>query len=111
MPITPDNDELLRRLHDVYHARPEADLHQAVHGPVRTPSNDVGFKFLFRDDQPGSAEFAKAHLVGSSAPEPFIERMDGIGAEDFGTVELLDGRTGRPIARVNRHTRRRLEER
>jgi hypothetical protein len=37
--------------------------------------------------------------------------MGAVGAEDFGPVELIDGTTGRPIARVNRHLRRRLEER
>lgn len=101
MPTTPDNDDLLQRLHQTYQ--------QDVDGPVRTPENDVGLKFLFRDAQPGSAGFARAHLVGSSAPEPIIERIGPIGTEDFGPVELIDGRTGQPIVRVNRHLRRRLE--
>jgi hypothetical protein len=92
----PDSDELLRRLHDTYHAGPEADIHQAQHGLV------------FSDAQPGSPDFARAHLVGSSAPEPHIERWDGIGPEGFGPVEILDGRTGRSIARLNAHARRRL---
>jgi hypothetical protein len=117
MPITPDSEALglFRKLrqaaHDAHHASVEASIHAAVHGPIRTPENPRGLTFLFKDAQPGSAEFTRAHLVGSSAPEPIIERLDGIGREDFGTVELLDGRTGEPIARVNRHMRRRLEER
>jgi len=52
----------------------------------------------------------EGHLVGSAAPEPVIERYEGIGVEDFGPVELLDGRTGESIARVNRHMRKRLVE-
>jgi hypothetical protein len=111
MHTTPDNSPLRQATHDSYHAPPEADIHAAVNGPVRTPANDVGLKFLFRDHQPGTADFAAKHLVGSAAPEPIIERMDAIGPEDFGPVELLDGRSGQPIARVNRHMRRRLEER
>ena len=123
MPTTPGNEFVdgraaadaasayTRQLHDTYHAPPEADIHEAVSGPIRSPGNDAGYKFLFRDAQPGTAEFTRAHLVGSAAPEPTIERMDGIGPEDFGPVELIDGRTGRSIARVNRHMRKRLEER
>ena len=119
MPITPDSDglaqaearSLLRQLHDTYHAPPEADIHEALSGPIRSPGNDAGFKFLFRDAQPGTAEHTRAHLVGSAAPEPIMERYDGIGVEDFGPVELIDGRTGQPIARVNRHARRHLKER
>lgn len=38
-----------------------------------------------------------------------MERIGPVGNEDFGPVELIDGRTGQPIARVNRHLRRRLE--
>jgi len=109
MPITPGNDPLQRAAHDAYHAPIEADIHEAVHGPIRTPTSDAGFKFLFRDAQPGTAEFARAHLVGSAAPEPIIERMGPVGAEDFGTVELLDGSTGKSIARVTRHARKRLK--
>lgn len=111
MPITPDSNPLRQAAHDAYHALPEAPIHEAVSGPVRTPGNDAGFRFLFKDAQPGSAEWARAHLVGSSAPEPIIERMDAIGPEDFGPVELIDGRTGQSIARVNRHARRKLENR
>jgi len=37
-----------------------------------------------------------------------MERWDGIGAESFGPVELIDGRTGKSIARVNRHARKKL---
>jgi hypothetical protein len=96
-------------LHDAYHASPEAAIHAAVSGPVRTPDSDAGFKFLYKDHQPGTAEFARAHLVGTAAPEPIIERFDGIGVEDFGPVELIDGRTGERIARVNRHARKKLE--
>jgi hypothetical protein len=48
-------------------------------------------------------------LVGSSAPERYIERWDGLGPEGFGAVEILDGRTGQPIARLNAKHRRRLE--
>ena len=98
MPTTPDNDELVRRLHDVYHAPPDAAVHQSPGGHE-----------LFIDRQPGTADFARGHLVGSAAPEPIIERLGGIGAEGFGPVELIDGRTGQSIARVNRHLRRRLE--
>jgi hypothetical protein len=104
MPTTPDNDELLRRLHDVYQQPPPQ-------GPIRTPGNDAGLSFLFKDAQPGTAAFTATHLVGSSAPEPVIERYGAVGAEGFGPVELIDGRTGHSIARVNRHLRRRLEER
>lgn len=111
MPITPDSNPLRQATHDVYHAPPEAPIHEALHGPVRTPANDVGLRFLFRDDQPGTASFTRAHLLGSAAPEPIIERMGGVGAEDFGTVELIDGRTGQPITKVNRHLRKRLEGR
>ena len=98
-------------LHDTYHAPPEADLHQAVDGPIRTPDSDAGFRFLYKDAQPGTAKFSAQHLTGSAAPEPFIERFEGIGPEDFGPVELIDGRTGRKIARVNRHMRKKLEDR
>jgi hypothetical protein len=42
-------------------------------------------------------------LVGpGQAPEPFIERIDGVGAEGLGVVELIDGRTGRPIKRMHK---------
>jgi hypothetical protein len=100
MATMPDSEELVRRLHDVYHAPPEADLHQSTGGHG-----------LFIDQQPGSAAFTQRHLVGTAAPEPLIERYGGIGAEDFGPVELIDGRTGERVARINRHTRRRLQER
>jgi len=93
MPITPDSNPIRQAAHDAYHADPTADIHAAVNGPIRTPGNDAGFKFLFKDAQPGSAEWARAHLIG---------------AEDFGPVELLDGRTGEKLARVNRHARKRL---
>lgn len=106
-----DSNPLRQATHDAYHAPVEADIHEAVHGPVRTPESDAGFRFLYKDHQPGTAAFNAKHLVGSAAPEPIIERMDGIGVEDFGPVELIDGRTGQPIAKVNRHTRRRLENR
>jgi len=89
-------NDLLRRLHDVYHAPADADLHQAQHGLV------------FNDHQPGTAAFAEQHLVGSSAPESRIERWDGVGPEGFGPVEILDGRTGRSIAKLSGKHRRRL---
>jgi hypothetical protein len=38
-----------------------------------------------------------------------MERYGAVGSEDFGPIELIDGRTGQPITRVNRHLRRRLE--
>jgi hypothetical protein len=88
----------MRRMHDALAAPPDGDLHQSPGG-----------NGLFIDAKPGTAEFARSHLVGSAAPEPVMERFDGIGVEDFGPVELLDGRTGQSIARVNRHMRRRLE--
>jgi len=110
MHTTPDSNPLQRAAHDAYHAPVEADIHEAISGPIRTPESDAGFRFLFKDHQPGTAGFSRAHLVGSAAPEPIIERMGPIGAEDFGAVELLDGRTGEPIARVNRHSRRRLQQ-
>ena len=110
MHTTPDSNPLQRAAHDAYHAPPEADIHEAISGPIRTPESDAGFRFLFKDHQPGTAGFSRAHLVGSAAPEPIIERMGPIGAEDFGPVELLDGRTGEPLARVNRHSRRRLQQ-
>jgi len=89
-------DELLRKLHTVYHAPSDADIHMATHDQA------------FRDAQPGTADFSRAHLVGSSAPEPTIERWDGVGAEGMGPVEILDGATGRPIAKLNAAARRRL---
>jgi len=92
----PDN-ELQRAAHDARHAAPEADIHLA---PAR--------EGLVQDAQPGTLEFAERHLVGSSAPEPHIERWDGIGPEGMGPVEILDGRTGRSIARLNSNARRRL---
>jgi tryptophanase len=98
MPTTPDSDDLLRRLHDVYHASADRPVHQSPGGHN-----------LFVDTQPGTPGFAQRHLVGGAAPEPIIERLGGIGAEDFGPVELIDGRTGQSIARINRHMRRRLE--
>ena len=106
-----DSNPLARATHDAYHAPPEAAIHEAIDGPIRTPDSDAGFRFLYKDAQPGTARFSAKHLTGSAAPEPIIERMGGIGPEDFGPVELIDGRTGQPIVRVNRHMRRRLEER
>lgn len=82
------NDEILARLHETYHAPlPE--------GPIRTPSNPHGLSFLFRDAQPGTAEWARAHLVGASAPEPLLERWDATGAENFGPVEVINPQTGK----------------
>lgn len=83
--------------HDARHADPEAAIHQARAGTV------------FGDDQPGTADFNRSHLVGSAAPEPRIERWGPVGPEGFGAVEILDGRTGRPLARLNGRARRRLE--
>jgi hypothetical protein len=103
-----DNKGLLRRLHDVYHAPTDADMHEAVHGPIRDPDWDGGMRQLFKDHQPGTRAFNEIHLQGSARPEPIIERFDGIGAEDFGPVELIDGHTGERIARVNRHMRKHL---
>jgi hypothetical protein len=87
-------------MHDALAAQPEADLHQSPGGHG-----------LFIDNQPGTLAFNTQHLCGSAAPEPVIERFDGIGVEDFGPVELIDGNTGRSIVRVNRHMRRKLEDR
>lgn len=81
----PESDELLRRLHDTYHAAPDADVHMA-------PTGDH-----FQQPQPGTSDFMQQRLVGSSAPERFIERIDGVGPEGLGIVELIDGRTGRSI--------------
>ena len=89
-------DAFVRRLHDVYHAPPDAPVHMAPSGHA------------FQDAQPGTAAFTEAHLVGSSAPERTIERWDGIGPEGMGPVEILDGATGRPIAKLNAAARRRL---
>jgi hypothetical protein len=98
MHTTPGSRELLRKLHNVYHASPDADIHEAIHGPVRTPDRaDSGELRLFRDAQPGTAEHTRLHLVGSAAPEPLIEVYGPIGPEDFGPVKILDGRTGRPL--------------
>jgi hypothetical protein len=90
-------DDLLRRLHEVYHAQPDADMHLA-------PSANGAYQ----QPQPGTAEFTSQRLVGSAAPEPTIERWEGTGPEGFGPVEILDGRTGRSIARVNGRNRGRL---
>jgi hypothetical protein len=111
MPTMPDSDPLRRAAHDAYHAPSDADIHEAMHGPVRNAHGSPGLTFLFKDAQPGSREHLQAHLVGSAAPEPYIERMDAIGPEGFGVVELLDGRSGARIARVNRHARRHLDAR
>jgi hypothetical protein len=92
----PDTNERLRHLHDTYHAGPDADVHPAAHGHA------------FRDLQPGTAEHRDLHLVGSAAPEVTIERWDSIGPEGFGPVEILDGRTGRSIVKLNSAARRRL---
>lgn len=96
------NDELLARLHETY----QSPLPEGA--PVRTPSSDLGRTFMFRDAQPGTVEWARAHLAGSSAPEPVMERWDGIGPEDFGPVEFRSGRTGEHIGRINRHARKRI---
>jgi len=87
-----DNRDLLRRLHEIY----QSPLPEGA--PIRTPGNQSGLSFMFRDVQPGTAEFAKLHY-----PEPaeYIERWDSIGAEDFGPVEILD-KQGRHIRRVGR---------
>lgn len=101
MPDTADDFRAgVRTLHDTYHADPEADIHLAP------PDARV-----FQQPQPGTADFARQRLVGSAAPEPHIERWGPTGAEGFGPVELLDGRTGRSIARLNSKNRRRLEGR
>ena len=91
--------EGLRRLHDALAAPPDAPIHQSPGGHG-----------LYIGPQPGTAGFSAQYLVGSAAPEPLIERYEGVGSEDFGPVQLLDGRTGEPIARVNRHVRKRLVE-
>src|SRR5262245_38141183 len=90
-------NDLLRRLHEVYHAPPDADLH-----PASAASG------AYQQPQPGTPEFFAERLVGSAAPEPLIERWDGVGPEGFGPVEVLDGRTGRSIARINSKNRRRM---
>lgn len=87
-------NDLLRRLHEVYHASPDADLHLSPHA--------------YRSLQPGTPEFSAERLVGSAAPETYIERWDGIGPEGMGPVEILDGRTGRSVARINSKNRRRM---
>jgi hypothetical protein len=89
-----ETNDLLRRLHEVYHAAPDAEMHLSPHG--------------YRSPQPGTAEFSAERLVGSAAPEPVMERWDGVGPEGFGPVEILDGRTGRSIARINSKNRRRM---
>ena len=89
-------NDLVRRLHEVYHADPDAEMHLAPPGNA------------FRSPQPGTAEFAADRLVGSAAPETYIERWDGVGPEGFGPVEILDGRTGRSIARITSKNRRRM---
>jgi hypothetical protein len=89
-----ETDELVRRLHEVYHAHPDAEMHLSPHA--------------YRSPQPGTPEFSAERLVGSAAPEATIERWDGIGPEGFGPVEILDGRTGRSIARINSNARRRM---
>ena len=91
--------EGLRRLHDTLAAPPGAPIHQSPGG-----------NGLFIGPTPGTREFSNTYLTGSAAPEPIIERWEGIGGEGFGPVQLLDGRTGEPIARVNRHLRRRLAD-
>jgi hypothetical protein len=90
----PETNDILRRLHEVYHAPPDADLHLSPHG--------------YRSPQPGTADFSAERLVGSAAPESYIERWDATGPEDFGPVEILDGRTGRHIAKINSANRRRM---
>jgi hypothetical protein len=82
----------MRRLHDVYHAPTDADIH-----PTQRDNP------AFRDHQPGTSEFSRTHLVGpGQAPEQYIERIDGVGPEGLGVVELIDGRTGRPIGRMHK---------
>lgn len=90
----------VRRLHDALAAPSDAAVHQSPGGHG-----------LYLGPAPGTPGFSAQYLQGSAAPEPFIERFDGIGPEDFGPVELIDGRTGQSIARVNRHMRKRLEQR
>lgn len=89
-----ETDELLRRLHEVYHAAPDADLHLSPHA--------------YSSPQPGTGAFSAERLVGSAAPEATIERWDAVGPEGWGPVEILDGRTGRSIARINGKARRRM---
>jgi hypothetical protein len=87
-------------MHDALAASPAAPIHASPGG-----------NGLFIGPTPGSAEWSATYLTGSAAPEPLIERFDGIGPEDFGPVELIDGNTGQSIARVNRHMRKKLEGR
>jgi hypothetical protein len=91
--------DLLRRLHEVYHAQPDAELHLAP---------DPAANGLYQQPQPGTARFTSERLVGSAAPERTIERWEGVGPEGFGPVEILDGRTGKPLARLNSRNRGRL---
>lgn len=89
MPTTPDNEAFragVRRMHDALAAPPDADIHQSPGG-----------NGLFVDAKPGTAEHARRHLVGSAAPERFIERIDGVGPEGLGVVEVIDGRTGKSL--------------
>jgi hypothetical protein len=87
-----DSRDLLRRLHEIYHSPlPEG-------APVRTPGNDLGLKFMFRDLQPGTAEWARIHIPPGAE---YIERWDATGPEDFGPVEILD-KQGRHVRRVER---------
>lgn len=82
MPGSDPYRKAMRALHDVYHSGPDADIHLS---PSAGP-------------QPGTAEFMESHLVGhGQAPERFIERIDGVGSEGLGVVEVIDGRTGRSI--------------
>lgn len=87
-------------MHDALAAHPESPIHQSPGG-----------NGLYIGPTPGTPEFSAQYLTGSSAPEPTIERYEGIGPEDFGPVELIDGHTGQSIARVNRHMRKKLEGR
>lgn len=100
MPGSDAYREGVRTMHDALAAPPDADMHQSPGG-----------NGLFIGPTPGTREFSNQYLTGSAAPEPFIERFEGIGPEDFGPVELIDGATGKSIARVNRHMRKKLENR
>jgi len=86
-----NSKEILRRLHEIY----QSPLPEGA--PIRTPGNDSGLTFMFRDLQPGTAEWSRIHIPPGAER---IERWGPIGAEDFGPVEVLDGRTGRHIRNV-----------
>ena len=86
-----DSNDILRRLHEIY----QGPLPEGA--PIRTPSSPLGRTFMFRDAQPGTAEFARLHYL---PPADEIEVWGPIGPEDFGPVAIHDGKTGKFKRRV-----------